>query len=90
FKTRVLKNLYGCSRRQTYSFFLGAVLWGEIGQILSCDAPTVVLGGRSQIRNAMALLLQQSGKRVIVLDDETVERSTALGAVRIYEYGEER
>lgn len=89
FKTRILKNLYGATQTETYSFFIGVVLCDEIESIIKADAKTVVLGGKAQIKNAMACILQNcSDKNLIVLDAKTVDESTATGLVRVYEYKE--
>ena len=87
FKTRILKNLYGATKTETYSFFIGAVLSDEIECILKADAKTVVLGGKAQIKNAMACILNScSEKEIVTLNSETVDASTAMGIVRIYEF----
>ncbi len=89
FKTRLLKTVFHADPAAIYSFFLGAVLCGEIGRIAACDAETIVLGGRAQLRAAEAeLLRRRTNKNVVELDDRTVDDSTALGAVRIFEYAE--
>lgn len=89
FKTRILKNLYGANSTETYSFFIGAVLCDEIESIIKADVKTVVLGGKAQIKNAMACILQNcSDKKLVVLDAEAVDESTAMGLVRVYEYKE--
>ena len=86
FKTRILKNVFGCSKEETYSFFIGIVLCGEIDEIIDCDAKTIVIGGKTQIREALALILEKRCKKnIVVLDENTVKYSTALGAVKIYE-----
>lgn len=85
FKTRVMKNLYGASDVESYSFFLGAVLCDEIADILSTTG-TVIVGGRSQIRSATVEILRRiSDRRIIELNDREVDESVALGAVRIFE-----
>ena len=87
FKTRIFKSFFGCGRDEAYSFFLGAVLSGEITEIKKSKAKTVVIGGRRQIKEAMSLLLKaKDTKTVVTLDDSTVNSSTAIGAVRIFEY----
>ena len=88
FKVRILKNLFGASPEACYSFFLGAVLSDEISAICASGASRVVIGGRSQIRNATKILLTACGcdKETVLLDEDTVERSTTLGMIRIYEY----
>ena len=86
FKTRILKSYFSRDKKEVYSFFLGAVLHGEMKQIIASDADTVVLGGKKQIRGAMAeILMRRDKKKVILLDDATVNASTAIGAIRIFE-----
>ena len=88
FKTRVLTNVFMKDAAYTYSFFLGAVLQGEIRAILAMPEERIVIGGRKQLRRAMAHLLSAvSDKRITEPDDDTVDSSTARGAVRIFEYG---
>ena len=85
FKTRVLRNVFGATKEACYSFLLGAVLCDEVKAIEQSPKRVVILGGQKQLREAMGLLLADSGKEIRVLDDETVKNSTALGAVRIWE-----
>ncbi len=86
FKTRILSTMFGGTKEQCYSFLLGCVLCDEVEAILKASEKTVVLGGQKQFRTALALLLlQNSDKRIITLTDAEVERSTALGAIRIFE-----
>ena len=87
FKTRVLKNMFGASKEDCYSFLLGVVLCDEIKAILNSDAVLVVIGGQKHFRNAISILLNIycHGKRIITLSDEEVDGSVALGAVSIYE-----
>lgn len=87
FKTRVLKNQFSCAPEETYSYFLGAVLEGDVSEILRYEAETVILGGRASLRKALAVLLGKLSEcRVMTLDDETVDHSCARGMVRVYEY----
>jgi len=86
FKTRILKNVFGATREECYSFLLGVVLCDEIRAILSAREETVVLGGQKQFRRALAAILEKYGdKRVVMLSDDAVAASTAIGAVRIFE-----
>lgn len=88
FKTRILKNVFGRSDIEVYSYFLGAVLAQEIEALKNCGAKGVVLGGRSQIKNAMAYILKTgTDMDVVSADDESVDSCVPLGAVRIFEYG---
>ena len=85
FKTRVLKNHCGATPVQCTSFFRGVILCDEIREILRCGADTVVLGGKRQMREATAeILTRLGGKRVICLDEQTVESSVTRGQLRIY------
>lgn len=86
FKTRILKNIYKCNENQMYSFFIGVVLCDEIQAIINDGCETVVLGGKSQIKNAMAeILSKRSEKRIVSLSDDEVNNSTVCGAIRVYE-----
>ena len=87
FKVRILKNVMKKSPQEVYSFFIGATLSGEIREILSLDTKRVVIGGRAQIKNATAIILQRfSDKEIIVLDDKMVDCSTSVGVIKIFEY----
>jgi 2-dehydro-3-deoxygalactonokinase len=86
FKVRILKNIFGCSKEEIYSFFMGIVLCDEIEVIIRDEAKTVVLGGKAQIKKAMAVILKEkSDKNIVELDAKTVDCSTSVGMIRIYE-----
>ena len=86
FKVRILKNILGKSKTETYSFFLGAVLQAEIDVIRKTKAETVVLGGKKQIRKAMEILLSKTTeKQIVSLGDSQVEASVFAGQIRIFE-----
>lgn len=88
FKVRVARNLFGKNEIYAYSFFLGAILKDEISSIISMPERQVVVGGRAQIKRATAHILRAaSDKRVLELDDATVDTSVVRGAIRIFEYG---
>jgi 2-dehydro-3-deoxygalactonokinase len=86
FKTRILKNLFGASPLECYSFLIGALLCDEILPIRSAPEKKIIITGQRQLRQAIAYLLEDSGKEITVLDDDAVSSSTAIGAVRIFEY----
>ncbi|MBQ7399786.1 MAG: 2-dehydro-3-deoxygalactonokinase [Clostridia bacterium] len=86
FKVRILKNKFDCSKEEVYSFFMGIVLCNEILNIIKDETETVVLGGKEQIKKSMALILKEkTNKNVIELDGKTVDYSTSVGMVKIYE-----
>lgn len=87
FKVRILKNAFKKSASEVYGFFLGAILADEIDSILSLDAKTVVIGGNRKIKTATAALLRSvSDKEILTVSDEDVEKSTAIGAIAIFEH----
>ena len=87
FKVRILKNIFGRSEEEVYSFFMGIVLCDEILNIIKENADTVVLGGKEQIKKAMALILKEkTNKNIIELDEKTVDYSTSVGMIKIYEH----
>ena len=90
FKVRILKNLFGASAVACYSFFLGAVLADEIEAIMKSNADRIVIGGKEQIKKATSVLLCRLGckREVVLLDERTVECSTSLGMIAIFEYSE--
>ena len=86
FQVRIRKNLFGEKTSDCYGYLLGALLCGEVGQILRSGKETIVLGGQKQLRKATALLLKRYTKKEIVpLSDSVVESATAMGAVAIFE-----
>lgn len=86
FKTRILKNLFGKGESECYSFFLGSVLSAEIDTIAHSPVKVAVVGGKRQIKMAIAHLLNNfSDKKVVTLSDDTVDASTTLGMIRIFE-----
>ena len=87
FKVRVLKNMFGENSKNVYSFYLGIILHDEIKEILKLNPKKIIIGGKKQIKEAMYNLLSTLNKsEIIVLADNIVDNSSALGAVKIYEY----
>ncbi len=87
FKVRILKNLFGATPVQVYSFYMGVILHSEIKQILDFKLQKAVIGGRKQLRNAIYTLLSEvSDMNVIPLNDDAVEASVVRGLVKVYEY----
>ena len=86
FEVRILRNLFSQTASECFSYLLGGVLCGEIGQILNSCMKKVILGGQKQLREATNVLLKKySDKQIIILSDETVDCSTAHGAIMVYE-----
>ncbi len=87
FKVRILKNMFKGNPSQVYSFFLGAVLQDEIKCILSQNAKRIIIGGKKQLKEALAIILRKSATAEIEeISDEQAENASALGLIKIYEY----
>ncbi len=87
FKVRILKDIFNKSKEDVYSFFIGVVLCDEILSILKDSTNTIVIGGREQIKNAMAMILREkTQKNIITIPEERVNYSTSIGMIKIYEY----
>ncbi|MBR3594149.1 MAG: 2-dehydro-3-deoxygalactonokinase [Clostridia bacterium] len=85
FKVRILKNLMSASADEVYSFFLGAVLEGEIKNILTYPDARIFVAGKAELRHATAVILKAEGKTATELDDDAVDGSTFLGMIKIFE-----
>lgn len=86
FKVRVLKNILAKNKEQTYSFFMGVILAGEIKNIIECSSGRIVISGQAQLAKAMyAILKANCEKDIVLFDREKTEYSTSVGAIRIYE-----
>ena len=86
FKVRILKNLYGAGDSALYSFYMGCVLCDEIRYIQKRNAPRIILGGKTAIKNAMAVLLREYTQvPITVIPARLAEHASALGAVKIFE-----
>ena len=86
FKVRTLRVLFSASNDETYSFFMGVALNGEIINIINSSAKKVVLGGKAVLKNPMAHLLNKfSDKEIVCIPDKISNLASAYGAVKIYE-----
>lgn len=86
FKTRILKNIFGASSYECYSYFLGVVLAEEIKTIKQTSKKGVVIGGKASLKLPMAHLIKtKTNLDVIALDDIT-SSATVFGAIKIFEY----
>ena len=86
FKVRVLKNFMNKSDNSVYSFFMGAVLCGDVDYVLRENPPKVVVGGNKFLKKAVSTLLCEYSKADIrEMTEEEVEKSTPCAVVKIYE-----
>ena len=87
FKVRVLKNLLGQEEKARFSFFLGAILQGEIDRILETNPHNIMIGGRSGFRIPMTQLLSRYTDAAIhPISDEQADAAAPLGMILVYEY----
>ncbi len=87
FKVRLLKTVFQESNSRIYSFFLGAILHGEVQYILNSDAEKIVIGGNKFLKEAAFMLLKEYVQcDVMSLSDDVVENAVSLGLVKIFEY----
>jgi len=87
FKVRILKNMFSANASEIYSFFLGVVLHDEIKCILSQNAKRIIIGGKKQIKEALAIILKKlSSAEIEEISDEQAENASSLGLIKIYEY----
>ncbi len=89
FKVRIMKNLFNKSDLDCYSFFIGAVMHSEVNSLKNSGAKKAVIGGKEQLRESFATILRnRTSLEVITLSDTVTEKASAIGAIRIFEYGE--
>lgn len=87
FKVRVLKNLFGKNAVAVYNFYMGVILCDEIKYVLSKKPQRVTIGGKKPIKEPMAVLLSElTDAEIKTVSDGKVNNSSALGAVKIFEY----
>ena len=59
----------------------------EIAQVVKSNVDKVIIGGKSQIKSAMAHILESvTDKNIVCLDDGAVDMSTSLGMIKVYEF----
>lgn len=87
FKVRILKNMLSANASQVYSFFLGVVLHSEIEFILSQKQKRIIIGGRKQLKEALAIILEKlSSEEITKVEDAEADFASAFGLIKIYEF----
>ena len=88
FKVRILKNMFGASKEECFSFLSGCILCDEVDAVKRSPAKKVVIGGQKEQRLALSHLVSKyTDKEVCILSDEEVSISSAIGAVKIFTFG---
>lgn len=84
FKVRVLEKFCGGTKKDAYSFLLGAVLSGEVAAVKEKNVSHVLIGGQTALKNAEAALLKTfSDQTVTVVPDGIAHRAPAVGMLAI-------
>ena len=87
FKVRVLKNIFGATDSEAYSFFLGIALFGEVEHIKRLGIGRVIVGGNRYLKDAVCALLEAfTDAEVKRLTDAEVDASVPFGLVKIFEF----
>ena len=87
FKVRVLKNIFGATDSEAYSFFLGIALFGEVEHIKRLGIGRVIVGGNRYLKDAVCALLEAfTDAEVKRLTDTEVDASVPFGLVKIFEF----
>ena len=87
FKVRVLKNIFGATDSEAYSFFLGIALFGEVEHIKRLGIGRVIVGGNRYLKDAVCALLEAfTDAEVKRLTDTEVDTSVPFGLVKIFEF----
>ena len=85
-KIRIMDTQFKMPKEQVYSFFLGAILEGEITEIIKVPQSKVVIGGQKQLKEATyTLLTNLCEKEVIKLPDTASGYASVIGMIRIFE-----
>lgn len=85
FKARILDTSYKEDKSKIFSYYTGVMLHDEVKRICGLDAKKYIIGGRGELRNSEALLIEHFGKKnVLRLSDDICKNAAAIGAVRIY------
>lgn len=87
FKVRILKNLFGASENELYSFYMGIIVYNEVNYIVSTKAKRISIGGKKSLKDILTFLLERySGAEVIPLDEDIAGGATTRGVINIFEY----
>lgn len=86
FKVRILKNIFKKNPAEIYNFYMGVILCDEVGYVLAQNPPKIVIGGKKQFKESLAVLLGElTGAVVVQIGEAEVDASSSLGMIRIYE-----
>ncbi len=84
FKVRILKNIYGKTPSEVYSFFMGVMLSNDVEAVLRENGKRIFISGTKHIRRPIAIILKSvCGFEVTEISDEISDNSIAFGQMKI-------
>ena len=87
FKVRILKNIFKKGPAEIYNFYMGVILCDEVQYVLAQNPPKIVIGGKKQFKESLAVILGElTGAVVVQVEEDAVDASSTLGMIQIYEY----
>ena len=87
FKTRILDMIFKTDGNQSYGFFMGGLLYGEINRIISFPQRRIVVAGKKELKYPTVFLLKEySEKEIICVDDASADNAPTMGLLKIYSY----
>ncbi len=85
FQVRVLSQVENAMSDHVYSFYAGVVMCGDIRMVEKMNPSKIYIAGKPELCEPIALLLRYATKcKIIELSD--VSTMSAIGAVKIFEY----
>lgn len=86
FKIRILKTKFSIDAVKLYSFFMGAILQGEIKSVEKLKVDRIIVGGKRILRECTVFLLKNITDAEIIDAGDNSIFATPIGAVKIYEF----
>jgi len=86
FQTRILDTQLKKGPREIYSYFLGAVLYGDVSTLDDYQG-AIYVGGKRQLRESILYLLRhRTSLCATAIPEDTAELAATRGIIRIFEY----
>ena len=86
-KVRTMDIMFGARSDETYSFFIGCILEGEVNEIIKTEEKHVFIGGQTKLKEALKILLDEySEKEIYAYPDEDCTNASIKGMIKIFEY----
>lgn len=84
FKVRILKNIFSKTPKEVYSFFMGAMLSGDVNAVLENENKKVFISGTKYIRRPLSVILKKvGGLNITEITDAESDSSVPFGQMKI-------